>query len=643
MRFKPNLLALAGLVAHTACAESTTTLDTVEVTATRIPTPDFVAPYASEVHSRADIEQSGAANLYDYLARHSSLQVMPAYGNAYSRLLDMRGYGLESGYSSLVVVVDGRRLNNIDNTPQLLSAIPLSNIDSIEIAKGSGAVAFGDGAMAGVIQIHTRQRDGAELSASVGNHGVRQGSANAGLVRANVRVQASVDYSQQGGYSDPDASGQRDSALDRNRSARVSVRPYAPLWLHLEGSDSHIDARYINPISQAQYESRPETASGTYPRQVYDVGQAGVGADLDLASGWTARVNYGREDKTSTYLSPFWTNRYNYGRDYYDLIVDHQDGALASAFGVQVNQASRSQPSDRTSKDNTGLYGQVQYQANERLLLSAGARGERVAYRNLPSGGGAIEDERTLMAWDVGASWLLRPDTSVFGNVAHSFQAPDIDRFFVVDWSTGKTTFNGFIQPARANTANLGVNRRWHDHRLKLTAFYADLADEIYVDPVTWLNTNIDDSHKYGLEFQDHWQVTEAIGLNANYAWTRAIIDAEAGGAGAYDGKDLPGVPRHTLALALTWQATPRATVNLSTTWRSEAYAMSDFANSAPMKQDAYRRTDLSYRYRYGDWEWFAAVDNLFGQQNGIRASNGLSIYPADFSRNWRLGVVARF
>lgn len=644
MQVKPIALALAGLLVNGAHADSATAvLDEITVTATRIPTPDFVAPYVSEVHSREQIEQSGAATLYDYLARNSSLQIMPSYGNAFSQLLDMRGYGLESGYSSIVVVVDGQRLNNIDNTPQLLSAIPLASIERIEIAKGSGSVVFGDGAMAGVIQVHTRQQEGVDISAAVGNHGVRNGNLSAGLVRETVRIQVGIDYSRQDGFSDPDASGHRDSALSRSQTARLSVRPFERLWLHLEGSDAHVDARYINPITQAQYESRPETASGTYPRQIYDVGQGKLSADLNLAPGWDARLSYGREDKASTYRSPYWTSTYDYDRDSYELSVSHRAGVLETVVGAQANQATRAQPSDRTSKDNRGLFVQMQYQADDRLLLSAGARREAVEYRNVASVGAVLKDERTLNAWDVGANWLLNDATSLFGNYTHSFQTPDIDRFFAVDWMTGLTAFNGFIAPARANTLNLGVNRRWQGHRLKLAGFYADLKDEIYVDPATWLNTNIDESHKYGLELQDHWRLGEHLGLIANYAWTRAIIDREDTGLSVYDGKDLPGVPRHTLSLSLAWQATPRSALNLSTTWRSEAWAMSDFANAAAMKQDAYRRTDLSYRYRRGNWEWFAAIDNLFDQKNGIRASDGLKVYPVSFSRNWRVGVKADF
>src|SRR4030066_275659 len=75
------------------------------------------------------IEQSGAPTLYDYFAQHTSLQVLPSYGNKASPKIDMRGYGIGDGYQNIVVTLDGRRLNNIDMGPQLLGAIPLGDIE----------------------------------------------------------------------------------------------------------------------------------------------------------------------------------------------------------------------------------------------------------------------------------------------------------------------------------------------------------------------------------------------------------------------------------------------------------------------------------------------------------------------------------
>ena len=125
MHTRSALSAIALAVTSLAqAAPSTYPLDDIVVTATRTPLPDVAAPYASEVYTQAMIQASGASSLVDFLTQNTTLDVVPNYGNKFTPTLDMRGYGLTSGYQNIVVSLDGQRLNNIDLMPQLLGAIP---------------------------------------------------------------------------------------------------------------------------------------------------------------------------------------------------------------------------------------------------------------------------------------------------------------------------------------------------------------------------------------------------------------------------------------------------------------------------------------------------------------------------------------
>src|SRR5690554_4844262 len=147
-------------------AATETKLNTQIVTSNGLQQSEFKAPFSSEIHDATDIERSGSIGLYDYLSKHSSITVLPSYGNPLTQNLDMRGFGIENGHQNIVITINGRRLNNVDMAPQLLSNIPLSSIERIEIIKGSGAVAYGDGAMAGVINIITKETSGGEVNRS---------------------------------------------------------------------------------------------------------------------------------------------------------------------------------------------------------------------------------------------------------------------------------------------------------------------------------------------------------------------------------------------------------------------------------------------------------------------------------------------
>ena len=117
---------------------------------------EATSTYAKEIYTVTDIEKSGSANLFDYLSHHTSLNILPSYGDKTKPLIDMRGYGIEAGYQNIVINVDGQRLNNIDMSSQLIGSIPLHSIKKIEVIRGSGSVQYGDGAMAGIINIVTK-------------------------------------------------------------------------------------------------------------------------------------------------------------------------------------------------------------------------------------------------------------------------------------------------------------------------------------------------------------------------------------------------------------------------------------------------------------------------------------------------------
>jgi len=638
----------AGLFTLPVQAQEIPTLDEIVVTATRLPTPDVLAPYASEVHSRHMIEKSGAGTLYDYLSQHTSVQVLPSYGNRFTPLIDMRGYGAGNGYQNIVVTVDGRRLNNIDGLPQLIGSIPLADIDRIEITKGSGSVMFGDGATAGSIQIVTRTHEGVSVQASAGNFGAVAGTLTAGLKTEQVSLSASADTASQDGYSDADTTGHKDASSNRTWRGGLELRPVGRLKLGLDAASSRIDTRYVGPINQAQFDANPAQNGGnTYSHQNLESDTWRLSAALELAPNWSLTASHSREDKVSDFITSSFRSDYDYSAD--DLALQYRGDNFNLTTGVQrfdgVRIDRNGWSDNDTRKKNTGWYAQGQYRLGD-TTLSAGTRSENVAYTYAPTAGAELTAKHDLSAWDIGVNQRLDARLSLFANYNRAFQAPDIDRFFVTDFSVfpSVTGFNAFIIPETSRTLNLGLNHVTPANRLKLTVFRANLDNEIYyysTGPWTGYNTNLAKTHKYGLELQDTWRVTDPLSVNFNYVYTRAIID-QASQNSAYDGKNLPGVPRHGGALGLAYQMTPAASMNLSQTWRSTAYAANDFANAFSQKQTAYQSTDVAWRYRQKNLEWFASVENLFEHKNGLWIKDD-AIYPVNFTRNWRLGMKATF
>ncbi len=641
------LLAAVGLATTASSViaetEQTSAAEPIIVTATRLEYRDSDAPYASEVHTRRDIRNSGALSLYDYLDKNTSITAMPSYGNPFSQKIDMRGFGIGDGYQNIVVTVNGRRLNNIDLVPQLLSAVPLSSIERIEITKGSGSVIYGDGSTAGAIHIYTATTPGANISVAAGNHGMTSSSVNAALAEERFELAVTAENYHHDGYSEADISGQKDEADSNNTQAKLTLFASDALALRLGHEKTYIDNYYRGSLTQEQFDDDPSQNGGSnYISQDLESDVTDLGLTFDVNAQLSITLDHSKEDKTSEFFRTGWGS---WGADYEnssgDLALQYNKGALGLTAGVQEFTGERTGADNRTSKDNRAYYLQGHYRLGA-TTVSLGGREEHVDYSYKPDNGNSLSDSHTLHAYDIGFNHRYSEALSVFANYNSAFQAPDIDRFFSYDWFTMTTTYNTFIQPAESKTLNIGINHTTADNTLKLTLFNTELENEIYLEPVSYSNTNIDQSHKYGLELQDSYRFNKTLSGSINYAYTRAVIDSEDDGNGAYDGKDLPGVSEHTLTVGLVYQPRQHSTVNLTHTHRSEAYAANDFANEFEQKQAAYNSTDIGYRYRVRNMELFARVENLFEEANGLWIRDD-AIYPVNFTRNWRIGLRAEF
>ena len=651
---KSTIASLIGLAfALPVFAAENIQLEDVTVKANRFEHKDTETTYASEIHTEKQIEASGAATLYDYLAQQTSLNVLPNFGNKATPSINLRGYGGENGHQNVVITVDGQRLNNIDLSSQLLAGIPLGNIERIEISKGSGSVIYGDGATAGAIQIYTKAKTGATISSSLGNFGQKNHYASAGFSNEMIDISASLAHDSHDGFSKKDETGHKDQFTSNSQNAKIKIKPTEYLRLFAQATSSRNDTRYVNALTEVEFNDNPRQVtqrpfSQTYTHQALDTDQWQIGAEYDITEQWRVSATHFREDKTSEFINFFSTFKYDYEAD--ELNVRYNGDALSAIAGIQVFEGDRKTGSNITSKDNKAYFASAEYHPTwllDGLTLSAGARSEKVRYKFNPDAGQSLNDSERLSAWDIGANYRINPESSVFANYNRAFQAPDIDRFFAQDFSlfpVVTTTFNGFIKPMRSKTFNLGLNHTLPNNRFKVSAFYANLDNEIYLVPFIFQNTNIDKSHKYGLEIQDHISFTDKLSAGLIYTYTRAIVDKEVVPVLLIEvkNKDLPGVPKHAVTANLNYQFLDSGNINLSHTWRDSAYAYNDFANNASQKQGHYESTNIAVSYRYKKVQLFAAVNNIFEHENSIQVADD-AIYPVDFARTWRVGFKVDF
>ena len=104
----------------------------------------------------------------------STRSTAAGYDGVYTTL-DMRGFG-EVAKSNTLILINGRRLNDIDMST-INSHIPTDSIERIEIIRGgSAATLYGSGAVGGAINIVTNNEDiNNSLKTSIGSYGNKSG------------------------------------------------------------------------------------------------------------------------------------------------------------------------------------------------------------------------------------------------------------------------------------------------------------------------------------------------------------------------------------------------------------------------------------------------------------------------------------
>lgn len=627
------------LILSLACialmAEDTFTLQEQTVTATHLHQAELSYAAPVEIYTAKDIENSKSKNIYGFLNQETSIAILPSYGNEFAQKIDMRGYGIGDGYENISIVVNGRRLNNIDGVPQLLSSIPIDSIEKIEILKGSGSVEYGDGSNAGVISITTKNITGVNFKTYGGSFGTGYGSLSAGYADDMFSFSAFGDYFNTDGQRDLDVSKtKKDTSQGKNGSFDLKLYPSEKIELRAGWAATRIDTNYAKPLTLDKYKEDPTQAGSGYTNQKLDTDLWSFGLSYDVTSNWEIDTNIYFENKKSIYTVSGWKSDYDY--DSGDLNIKYSDDAISIALGASLFKGKRKGSTNVTSKDNISNFIKANY-LNGNHSLTTGLRIETVTYEYKPNTGTQLKQNNTLEAYELGYNYKFNNTQSLFTNFSHSFQAPNIDRFF--KYGGG---FNGFIEPMKTDTYNIGYNYFLPNNKFKATAFYVDLSNEIYYTGApTYLNTNLDKTSKLGFELYDKYIVSDNLYVSANYTYVEAKIEKD--NNTNIENKTLPGVSKHSLTASIGYAPTQGSKVITSHSYRSSAYAANDFTNSFAQKQEVYNSTNVTASYEYDEHvEIFAKVQNLFDEDNGIWIKDD-NIYPVSFQRSFQVGLNAKF
>ena len=598
------------------------TLPEVQVTATRYAEPVQVVPYGVSVITAQDIQNAGVSSVSEAIVKLLGVPgtLDTSGGNNYG--LDLRGFG-PTAVSNQVVVVDGMRLNDDDQSTPNLGAVPISAVQKIEVLRGVGAVQYGEGATGGVIVITTRggaglsRKNAAELRAEAGS---------AGLVdeRASAVVNAG-DFVFDVAAQDHRTNGGRTNFASENSNLSASGQ-WRNDWLRLgvRGGNSVLQSRLPGGLSLAQFQT-DQTQAAT-PNDWGSVATTHGAVFAEAALGdWTINLDAGQRSKKSRSWSAS-LGQYDYNVTGADQTLRarnvQQLGAVENAvvIGLDQSQMTRAmgdsyQPIGTIAQSNSAAWyvsDDVSLPSATRVSLAFRNADERKsnAYNGMQTGA-------NISAWLVGVDQTVAPGWNVYAHTGQSYRLSNIDDL---------TALNTAIAPLPQVSRDNELGLRWvtSAHQVALRWYRSDVTHEIGYDPILQYNVNFDPTQHQGVELDSRHALSDAVDLRVNLATRSAQFVA-----GTYNGNNLPQVPQQTAAIGVDLRPAAGHAVNASVRWVSEQ--KDDFANTCAIP--AYTTLDTRYAYTLRNMEFSVAVQNLtdnryFTQAYGCTAGVTSSIYP---------------
>ncbi|HDS1625299.1 TonB-dependent receptor plug domain-containing protein [Stenotrophomonas maltophilia] len=187
-------LCVTALAPLGAAAQSTTNLDAVEVTGTRIKRAEVEGQVPIQTLTRGDIERTGLTSIGEVLQQltgsGSALNAKFNSSGNFGFPPDGSGVGAGSaqvdlrhlGAKRVLVLVDGIRWVNESSASGVgsatdLNTIPLAIVERIEVLEDGASSLYGSDAIAGVVNIITRRDfDGAQVTLNYGEYSKGDGT-----------------------------------------------------------------------------------------------------------------------------------------------------------------------------------------------------------------------------------------------------------------------------------------------------------------------------------------------------------------------------------------------------------------------------------------------------------------------------------
>ncbi|MBF7730754.1 TonB-dependent receptor [Pseudomonas sp. N040] len=657
------------------------------ITGSRYQASSFNLPFAVQ---RVDAEQATAGkprvNLSEALSSVPGLVVQNRSNYAQDLQISSRGFGARSafGIRGIKLLADGVPLSNPDGQGQA-ATFDLDTLDHIEVLRGPFANVYGSNS-GGVIQLFSRDGAGpprvsASTAMAAWDTRRSQVSVEGGNQQAGVLVNQS--------HFSTDGYRQHSSASLDKTFAKLTLHPDAEsrlalIYTQLNQNDS------LDPqgLTWDEYTARQDAAApGALlfdTRKTVDHSSLALNFDRDFSAGTWQNTLYGGTRHVTQYqsipvvvqlnpkssggvidfersfqgASTRWIQPLNVfagaltvtsGLEY-DASSDDRQGYenfVGSTLGVQ-GALRRDEQDDVTS---LSPFVQAAWEL-ERLQLQSGLRYNHVEFTvddtyitgsNGDDSGGVTYTDYTP---NLGASYLLNPQLSVYTSWSRGFETPTLNELF---YSGPDGRFGFDLAPATSEQYEVGLKARLgRSSNLQLALFQIDTEDELVVLSSIGGRTsyqNAAQTERHGVELALDSRLSETLTMRLAATAMSAIYSeafvSRGNTIGA--GRHIPNIPARSLFAELAWQPAAGFSTALEGIYRSNLYVEdSNAAKTAPSYSLFNWQARLEQQFEQLTLNQVLRIDNLLDRDYIgsiiVGDSNGRYYEPGP-ERAWYVGA----
>jgi vitamin B12 transporter len=580
-------VALASCLVQTGYALAQTSVPPLFVTASRSEQPltDLLADVT--LIGPEEIARAGPGGLTALLQRQPGIEVVTNGGPGSTSGVFMRG----ANTAQTLVLVDGLRVSSSTSGTTPLEAIPLDQIDHIEILRGPASSLYGADAIGGVIQIFTRRGGGAFAANAGAGYGTYDTSSVYGGVSGNGgdgawRYALQAGHRQSDGFNaifnpknfsyNPDRDGYRNDNVGGSLSFR-----FAP--------GQEISAQAFRSRLNAQFDAGP----GFDDRTVTTVESYSIASRNRLTSFWTSELSAAETRDDSNSITGFGPSRFLTRQRLYSW-----QNELMPGYGRLTVLAERREERidsdtafDVTSRNTNSVAGIYQLRDGPQLAQASLRRDDSSQFGARTTG---------TIAYGYAFAASLRA-TASFGT---AFKAPTFNDLYYPGFS------NPGLRPETARNAELALRYSGDALSAGLVAYRNRVRDLIVFECDANFNCAPQNVANATLE-----GVTAELGGHVGEFSAKGSLDLQKPTDDS-NGFLLPRRARRHAAFSLIQDTDP---LRIGAEVVASSARFDDAANTRRM--GGYALLNLTAEYRFGNrWTIFARLDNALDKHYELAA-----------------------